>query len=350
MSWISPPRPGWRLAEHVEDLRVAHVAPDHDPPARRRARRRLLHQVRDHDHVVFAGGLDGRAAVQGDLLGIDLHQGDDAAAELVPDVDHPGEQRVLRIDEVIAEQHRERLVPHVLRRAQHGVAEPPGDRPGGRSAWWRGRSTRAPGELVPVLLRGQRLLELVVPVEVIFDGALAPARDKQDIVEARSDGLLHDILNRRLVDDRQHFLGRRFCRWQEPRSQPGGGHHGFGYCWRPGIAGIDHGSSVVTSREQRARHTWLAARVSSSTSGRPAADKASLRRRLVAARAAMSDDARAAAARLIRDHVLEMPRSVRRRDDSGLLLDRHGTGHARAHLRALEARQLRGAAGAAARR
>ena len=37
------------------------------------------------------------------------------------------------------------------------------------------------------------------------------------------------------------------------------------------------------------------------------ADKASLRRRLVAARAAMSDSARAQASRLIRDHVLEMP-------------------------------------------
>jgi 5-formyltetrahydrofolate cyclo-ligase len=38
-----------------------------------------------------------------------------------------------------------------------------------------------------------------------------------------------------------------------------------------------------------------------------AADKASMRRRLVAARAAMPDAERAAAARLIRDHVLEMP-------------------------------------------
>jgi 5-formyltetrahydrofolate cyclo-ligase len=37
------------------------------------------------------------------------------------------------------------------------------------------------------------------------------------------------------------------------------------------------------------------------------ADKASLRRRLVTARAAMSDSARTQASRLIRDHVLEMP-------------------------------------------
>ena len=39
----------------------------------------------------------------------------------------------------------------------------------------------------------------------------------------------------------------------------------------------------------------------------PVADKLSLRRRLVAARAAMSDAERAGAARLIRDHVLGMP-------------------------------------------
>ncbi|HEY6496594.1 MAG TPA: 5-formyltetrahydrofolate cyclo-ligase [Trebonia sp.] len=38
-----------------------------------------------------------------------------------------------------------------------------------------------------------------------------------------------------------------------------------------------------------------------------AVDKASLRRRLIAARAAMSDSERAAAGRLIRDQVLEMP-------------------------------------------
>ena len=37
------------------------------------------------------------------------------------------------------------------------------------------------------------------------------------------------------------------------------------------------------------------------------AEKSSLRRRLVAARAAMSDDARRAAARQTRDHLLEMP-------------------------------------------
>ena len=73
---------------------------------------------------VFAElALDRRAAVEVDLLGIDLHQGHDAAAELVPDVDHPQQQRVVRVDQVVAEQHREGLVPHVLGCLEDGVAE-----------------------------------------------------------------------------------------------------------------------------------------------------------------------------------------------------------------------------------
>jgi hypothetical protein len=85
-------------------------------------------------------------------------------------------------------------------------------------------------ELVPVFLGRQRFFELVGPVEVVFDGALAPARDQQNVVEACCDGLFHDILNRRLVDDRQHLLGRRLGRGQEPCSQSCGGDHGLGYC------------------------------------------------------------------------------------------------------------------------
>jgi hypothetical protein len=86
----------------------------------------MMIQVCDHDHIVFAGSLDRGAAVEVDLFWIDLHQGHDAAAELVPDVDHPRQQRVPGVDEVVAEQHRERLLSHVLRRLQDGVTEPPG--------------------------------------------------------------------------------------------------------------------------------------------------------------------------------------------------------------------------------
>ena len=69
--------------------------------------------------------LDRGAAVQVDLLGRHLHaarprcrRARSRTSSIV------GEQRVARVDQVVAEQHRERLVADVPRGAQHGVAEP----------------------------------------------------------------------------------------------------------------------------------------------------------------------------------------------------------------------------------
>ena len=165
----APPRRG--LAEHIEYFGVAHVPPDDDPPARRRSGDRLFHQVGDHHHVVVAGRRDRGAAVQGHLFGVDLHQRHDAAAELLADVDHPGQQRVARVDEVVAEQHRERLVPDVLRGAQDRVAKAlrvplPDVVHGGEIAGLADQ-----GQLVPVLLGGQRFLEFIRAVEVVLDAS-----------------------------------------------------------------------------------------------------------------------------------------------------------------------------------
>src|ERR1700753_1517385 len=44
-------------------------------------------------------------------------------AHTLAPLDHPGQQRVPRVDEVAAEQHRERLVADMTGRAQHGVTE-----------------------------------------------------------------------------------------------------------------------------------------------------------------------------------------------------------------------------------
>ena len=96
---------------------------------------------------------------------------------------HALQQAVLGVDEVVAEQHRERLVADVLLRAEHRVAEALGvalpDVVHG------GQLVGLPDELEPlgVALGGQRFLKLVVPVEVVFDGPLAPAGDQQHIVQ-----------------------------------------------------------------------------------------------------------------------------------------------------------------------
>jgi hypothetical protein len=143
------------------------------------------------------------------------------------------------VDEVVAEQHRERLVAHVLGRAEHGVAEPLRVAlahvvHGGQLA-----GLAHLGQPFEVVLGGQRLFELVVPVEVIFDGALAPAGDHQHVVQAGRDGLLHDILDGGLVDHRQHFLGCRLGRGQEPGAKTGGRNDGLGHILGSG-GGISH--------------------------------------------------------------------------------------------------------------
>jgi hypothetical protein len=173
--------------------------------------------------TVFGGRRDRGAAVLGDLLRVHLHQRDHAAAVPPAHLDHLGQQRVAAVDDVVAEQHRERLVAHVLGGAEHGVAEALRVAlahvvHGGQLAGFAHL-----GQPLGVVLGGQRLLELVGPVEVVLDGDLAPAGDHQHVVEAGRDGLLHDVLDGRLVDDGKHLLGRRLGSGQEPGTQAGGG-------------------------------------------------------------------------------------------------------------------------------
>ena len=63
-------------------------------------------------------------------------------------------------------------------------------------------------------------LELERPIEVVLEGALAAAGDDEDVGDAGPDRLLDDVLDRRLVDERQHLLGLRFGRRKETSAEP----------------------------------------------------------------------------------------------------------------------------------
>ena len=162
--------------------------------------------------------VDGRAAVHVDLLVRHLHQRHDPAAVLLLDLEHLLQQRVARVDQVVAEQDGEGLVADVALRAQHGVPE------AARVALAHvvhvaERWTPGPGQPLLVALVLQRQLQLEVAVEVVLQGALVAAGDHQDVVEAGRDGLLDDVLDRRLVDDRQHLLGSGLGGGQEPGAE-----------------------------------------------------------------------------------------------------------------------------------
>ena len=70
-------------------------------------------------------------------------------------------------------------------------------------------------------------LELFRDVEVIFDGVLAAAGDQDDVGDAGRDGLFDAVLNGRLVDERQHFLGLRLGGGKETGAESGGGEDGL---------------------------------------------------------------------------------------------------------------------------
>ncbi|GAA2928365.1 hypothetical protein GCM10011428_51860 [Streptomyces violaceus] len=109
--------------QDAEDGRVEDVAPDDGVAARCVLPGRLLDQAGDADDVLLAGGFDGGAAVEVDLLRRDLQQGNHAAETAVAHVEHPAEQCLARVDQVVAEKNGEGLVADVPAGAQYGGAE-----------------------------------------------------------------------------------------------------------------------------------------------------------------------------------------------------------------------------------
>ena len=78
--------------------------------------------------------------------------------------------------------------------------------------------------------RFQLAFKLVGGVEMVFNGALAAAGDEDHMADAGGVGLFHRILNQRLVDHRQHFLGLGFGGRQKPCAQAGDGENGDLQC------------------------------------------------------------------------------------------------------------------------
>ncbi len=89
VSWISPPRPGGVSRSPSKIAGASTYRPMMARLLGASSGRRLLDQAGDADDVVAAGRLDRGAAVEVDLVGRHLHQGDDAAAVLLLHLDHP---------------------------------------------------------------------------------------------------------------------------------------------------------------------------------------------------------------------------------------------------------------------
>ncbi len=81
------------------------------------------------------------------------------------------------------------------------------------------------GELLAVTLFAQLLFELGNRIEVVGDVVLVAPDDDQHILDAGSRGLFHDVLDRRLVDDRQHLFGHGFGGRKEASAEARRGDH-----------------------------------------------------------------------------------------------------------------------------
>ena len=162
-----------------------------------------------------------------DVVGLDLHERDDRGAGAFVLGEHGRQERVALVDEVVAEQHGERVVADVRARAQNGVSETL--RLALADEVDVGEVARLEHPLKPlvVALVLQLHLELGNGVEVVRDRVLVASDDDQDVVDAGLCGLFDDVLDRRLVDDRQHLLGHRLGGGKEPRAESGGRNDGL---------------------------------------------------------------------------------------------------------------------------
>ena len=74
---------------------------------------------------------------------------------------------------------------------------------------------------------GQHLFELELPVEMVLDHALVAAGDEDEVLDAGCHGLIHDMLDQRTVDHRQHLFRHRLGRGQEAGAKPRHWKHGL---------------------------------------------------------------------------------------------------------------------------
>ncbi len=135
---------------------------------------------------------------------------------------------------------REGLVADQVARAPHRMTEAKRHLLT-REAGLPGRRLQAlqAGELVVLAALRQRVVELEMDVEMIFDDRLVAASDEDEMLDAGLARLVDHILDHRLVDDRQHLLGDGLGRGQETRAQTGDRKHR--------LADFSHADSIPLS-------------------------------------------------------------------------------------------------------
>ena len=159
-------------------------------------------------------------AVRLRILRRDLFDADHRAVIVVEHLDHLRHHGRLAVQQVVREDHGERVVADQLLRAQHRVAE--AERFGLTHVEAVDMARLDAAHEFEQLLLAARFefgFDLVGLVEVVFDRALAAARDEDHFGDAGRHRFFDRVLDQRLVDDRQHLLRACLGRGEEPGAE-----------------------------------------------------------------------------------------------------------------------------------
>ena len=208
------------LLQQVEDLRAQHVATNHRQITGGILRLRLLHDLRNAA-LAAVERLGGDNAVAGSLVVRHVLDRDHARTAGLVEIGHLLQRALATVpDQVIRQQHGERLVADHCPGAQHRMAQAQ------RFGLGHEHRTHALGQHVAdhfqlFLLAGalELLLQLVSLVEIVRDRVLVAVGDEHQGVAPGLDRLIDGVLDQRAIDDRQHLLGNGLGGRQEARTE-----------------------------------------------------------------------------------------------------------------------------------
>ena len=212
------------MADH---LGHQHVAADDREVRWRILRRRLLHQPQhlDQPAVVLA---DAKDAVAAGVLARHLRHRHHVAAGVAIRVGKLAQARHVRQHQIVGQQDRERVVADEGAGAPDGVAQPQRHLLAHRDHRARLDLRGAQhGQRIVLAALAQRRFQLVGDVEMFHQRGLAAPGDHAELLDAGRARLLDRVLDQRLVDYGQHFLGHRLGGGQETCAEAGDGQNGL---------------------------------------------------------------------------------------------------------------------------
>ena len=170
--------------------------------------------------IGFRPGLDD--TVRSGFFAGDILHAENRAMGTIEFFHHLLHHRLFRINQIVGQNHRKRLVAHHRLRAQYRVAQAQRFSLANVDTSHVFRNDRL-HQLQHLLLVAcfEFGFQFVGFVEVILNRALVAAGDENHLGDACLNGLFHRVLNQRLVDYRHHFLGAGLGRGKKTSAHSG---------------------------------------------------------------------------------------------------------------------------------